>query len=41
MVIAVAVVAHVTAPSDTSDAPNIDTNKVKGTQEGEATHTTT
>ena len=41
MTIAVAAVAHVIAPSDTADALNKDTNRVKAIQEGEATHTTT
>ena len=40
MKIAATAVAHVTAPSDTKDTPNTDKNRVKGTQEGEATHTT-
>ena len=41
MIIPVASIAHVTAPSDTVDATNTNTNRVKGTQDGEATHTTT
>ena len=41
MIIAATAVAHVNAPSDTADAPNTDTNRVKGTQEREVTHTTT
>ena len=41
MIIATTAVAHITAPSDTADAPNTDKNKVKGIKEGEVTHTTT